>query len=117
MNHSRRILLSLAAGTALVAAPLAGTQLAARPAQAARPVPATAPVQAAPMHAAPIAAGDSRPQPQATTTWRYVGDFSIAYNACVKAGEAGVQAGDWTAYMCVGRLIGLDVFWSLYVTP
>lgn len=54
---------------------------------------------------------------QAEPTYRFVADYSIFRPLCVRAGDAGVQSGQWDAYQCRPRLIGLDVFWSLWVTP
>lgn len=54
---------------------------------------------------------------QAEPTYRFVADYSIFHNLCVRAGDAGVQSAQWDAYQCRPRLIGLDVFWSLWVTP
>jgi hypothetical protein len=60
-----------------------------------------------------IAAGPAQAEP----VYRYVADYSIFRVLCVRAGDAGVQSGQWDAYQCRPRPIGLDVFWSLWVTP
>jgi hypothetical protein len=54
---------------------------------------------------------------QADPVYRFVADYSVFRVLCVRAGDAGVQADRWDAYQCRPRLVGLDVFWSLWVTP
>lgn len=60
-----------------------------------------------------IAAGPAQAEP----VYRFVANYSVFHNLCVRAGDAGVQSGEWAGYQCRPRLVGLDVFWSLWVTP
>jgi hypothetical protein len=60
-----------------------------------------------------IAAGPANADP----VYRFVADYSVFHNLCVRAGDAGVQSGQWDAYQCRPHLVGLDVFWTLWVTP
>jgi hypothetical protein len=71
-------------------------------------------VTAAALTAAPlVAAGPASAEP----VYRFAGNYLNLHNLCVRAGDAGVQSGQWDAYQCRPHLVGLDVFWSLWVTP
>ncbi len=52
-----------------------------------------------------------------STEWRFIGRY-VVHPMCAAAGQAGVQNGDWDDYICLPRLVGLDVMYHpLYVTP
>lgn len=87
---------SLSIVAAVVAADTSGS-VAARPGVAVAVAPAT----------------DPSPSP----VYRFVADYSIARQACVNAGQAGVDNGEWDAFICRPTRGGLDTFWSLWVTP
>ena len=97
---------------ALSAAGMAAMSLAAVAVVAA---PNTAGSAAAQPTAAAAPAADPSPSP--TPVYRFVGDFSIALQACMKAGQAGIDSGEWDAFVCRPTRGGLDTFWSLWVTP
>src|SRR5882724_8030636 len=63
----------------------------------------------APRRAATAAAPAADPSP--TPTYRFVGDYGIARTACVQAGQAGVDSGEWDAFRCLAQRAGLDLFW------
>jgi hypothetical protein len=71
-------------------------------------------VATAALTAAPLAAAGPA---QAEPVYRFVANYLNFHNLCVQAGDAGVQSGTWDAYQCRPHLVGLDVFWSLWVTP
>jgi hypothetical protein len=85
-------------------------------------VPAAAPAGVGPAVAGPgagVAAPAAVPaaDPSPTPVYRFVGDYSIAGSLCMRAGQNGVANGSWDAFQCRPRLVGLDTFWSLWVTP
>jgi hypothetical protein len=59
-----------------------------------------------------VAAGPAQAEP----VYRFVANYTFLA-PCRQAGDAGVQSGGWDAYQCRPRPVGLDVFWSLWVTP
>jgi hypothetical protein len=74
---------------------------------------ASAPAAAAPAGTAGTAA--ARP---AAATYRFVARYPIIPTACRNAGQAGVDSGEWDAFVCIPRRAGLDIVaWDLYVTP
>jgi hypothetical protein len=75
------------------------------------------PAVAGPAHAAAGPPAPSCSMASSTTGFRAVGSYPLSCTLCASVGNAGITNGSWQEYRCTPKLVGLDVWWTLWVRP